>query len=183
MSLPTTQPSSSTNDRIIDDHPSTTDEQQISMLTTKQQSNNNNNNTMSTNTSEPSTDSSSSLQIPFLSAEQIRIGLLIALNISSVVGIVGVNKQIFRYPGFKFPSSLMCMHFIVTYFFILLLQKLGQFESKFVERKHYMKLGMARVGSVAMVNLSLVYKERKKIIFLVRKKKNEHPSSLGGVIQ
>lgn len=84
---------------------------------------------------------------------------IILLNLVSVVGIVAVNKKIFQYPDFKFPSTLMSLHFTVTYLFVLLFHKLGYFEAKQIESKQYVKLGAAQVGSVAFVNLSLVYND------------------------
>lgn len=92
-------------------------------------------------------------------AYRAEIAGILAVNVLSVVGIVAVNKKIFKTPGFQFPSSLMTLHFLVTYAFVIAFHKFGYFTAKRIDTWHYAKLGAAQVGSVALVNLSLVYND------------------------
>lgn len=80
----------------------------------------------------------------------------VLLNVVSVVGVVIVNKYVYTH-GFNFPTTLMMMHFICTWLFVIAAKKARWFTDKRVPRASAALLGFTQVASVAFVNLSLLH--------------------------
>jgi solute carrier family 35 protein E3 len=95
---------------------------------------------------------------PWLTPLAWEVALILVANVVSVVGIVAANKRVYQL-GFKLPSTLMTLHFCVTYAFVVCFHRVGYFTAKRIETRQYVKLGLAQVGSVALVNLSLVHND------------------------
>eukprot|EP00667_Euglena_gracilis_P019558 EG_transcript_20994 len=80
------------------------------------------------------------------------------LNVFCVVSIVILNKQLYSKPyEFRFGSTLVCIHFVVTGLLTALTAQLGVFKVKGLPFVELLKLSAAQVGSVAFVNFSLLY--------------------------
>ena len=88
--------------------------------------------------------------------DNLVVAFIVVANIVSVVGVVAVNKLVYR-QGFTFATTLMVFHFLCTWGFVVLANRLRWFTSKKIEQRHYASLGLAQVASVAFVNLSLMH--------------------------
>lgn len=86
----------------------------------------------------------------------LEVPAIVAANIVSVVGVVMLNKMVYR-DGFTFPTALMCLHFLCTWLFVTIAERMRWFTEKRIHWQYYAKLGAAQVGSVAFVNLSLLH--------------------------
>lgn len=91
-----------------------------------------------------------------MAAPSLEVPLIVVANMVSVVGVVLMNKMVYR-DGFSFPTTLMVFHFVCTWLFVTFAQKMNWFTEKRIPWKNYALLGAAQVGSVAFVNLSLLY--------------------------
>lgn len=92
-----------------------------------------------------------------LSPEQIRNLLYIILNISASIGIVIVNKILFKKYDFPFGTLLTAVHFIVTFLGLELCARFGVFERKQLPIRQIYGLSASFCGFVVLTNLSLVH--------------------------
>lgn len=81
----------------------------------------------------------------------------LALNASSSVGIVFVNKLVFQFFNFKQGTLLTFIHFVFTFLGLEICRRLGMFEKKPLKVQDVMPLCMSFCGFVALTNLSLLY--------------------------
>jgi solute carrier family 35 protein E3 len=81
----------------------------------------------------------------------------ILLNIGSSVGVVMVNKLIFQTYHFNFGTLLTVIHFICTWFGLMICSRFGAFTPKSVSWKRLIKLSASFCGFVVLTNLSLQY--------------------------
>lgn len=88
--------------------------------------------------------------------KRVEVFLLVLANIFSVVGVVGVNKMVYK-AGFTFPTTLMVFHFLCTWGFVVIAARLGWFTEKKIPTSNYAYLGGAQMASVGFVNMSLMY--------------------------
>jgi len=86
----------------------------------------------------------------------LEVALIVGANMVSVIGVVATNKMVYR-DGFTFPTSLMVLHFLCTWAFVSIAEKMRWFTAKRIAWHRYALLGAAQVGSVAFVNLSLMH--------------------------
>lgn len=85
-----------------------------------------------------------------------RVGLGIALNLASAIGIVFINKLI--YIHYNFPSmSLTLVHFIVTSLSLQIFAWMDVFSPKRLLIKKIVPLSASFCGFVVFTNLSLQY--------------------------
>jgi solute carrier family 35 protein E3 len=84
--------------------------------------------------------------------------LSMALNFFASVGIITVNKMVFKQYGFTYSTLLTGIHFLATFVGLLICSLIfGIFEIKLVEMKHILALSCSFVGFVTFNNLSLQY--------------------------
>jgi solute carrier family 35 protein E3 len=91
-------------------------------------------------------------------SEVVKVAFFALLNIFSVVLIVSMNKTIFgEEVGFKFPTTLVAIHSIVTWFGLKCASLLGGFEPKAFDRKPLilMALSFAAYNVASQANLNL----------------------------
>lgn len=81
----------------------------------------------------------------------------IFMNITSVVGIVLLNKQITNADGFGFSVFLSSLHFITTALATRLFLKLNMFTYKECPFFNVLVVASVNLGSVAFMNLSLMW--------------------------
>ena len=81
---------------------------------------------------------------------------IVVVNMVSVIGVVSLNKLVYK-DGFRFPTTLMVFHFLCTWGFVSIAERLRWFTQKRIDWQRYAALGAAQVGSVALVNLSLLF--------------------------
>ena len=98
----------------------------------------------------------SKFSVAMLTPENVKILGIMFSNIATVVGVVTVNKIIYR-TGFKFPSLLMAFHFFVTWLFVLGNKAAGNFETKRTNFRVYISLGLAMALAVGFNNMSLLH--------------------------
>ena len=90
--------------------------------------------------------------------ELAKLGALLVINVSTVVLCVGINKVLYSKHNFKFASSLMCFHFVLTYFFVRVAKVLNWYTPKRTDQEIvYVRLGAAMACAVGFGNLSLLY--------------------------
>ena len=92
---------------------------------------------------------------------RLQIASVMLLNIASAVGIVVMNKKLFVEWGFRFPNTLMTMHFAISWVGIVSYQKLGGFDLAKTEDiptlKTCLTIAAYQTSSVMLVNYSLMY--------------------------
>jgi solute carrier family 35 protein E3 len=87
----------------------------------------------------------------------VQVALYVLFNIVSVVGVVAVNKMLYRDYELQQPTCLMTFHFLCTWLFVMLAKRLRWFTEKRIDVGNYVRLGLAQCCSVVFVNLSLVH--------------------------
>lgn len=90
-------------------------------------------------------------------SSETRNSVYIALNICSSIGIVMTNKWVFEREQFKFGTLLTVIHFLATFFGLVLCAKKGVFKPKKIELKAVLPLCLSFCGFVVLTNLSLQY--------------------------
>jgi solute carrier family 35 protein E3 len=80
-----------------------------------------------------------------------------ALNFCTSVGIITVNKYVFKYYGFNYSTLLTGIHFIFTFVGLILCAAIGLFTPKSVPIRHIIQLSLVFTGFVVFNNLSLQY--------------------------
>lgn len=85
-----------------------------------------------------------------------RIVLGCSINVGSSVLIVLVNKYIYTHYGFP-NMALTCIHFILTFFGLVLCKMLNIFEVKKLPILAMIPLSLTFCGFVVLTNLSLQY--------------------------
>lgn len=78
-------------------------------------------------------------------------------NVSSVVGIVMLNKYLASVDNFSFMLFLSACHFIFTSIGTRVLLNMGVFEYKRADRMKVLPVALGSLGSVAFMNLNLAY--------------------------
>jgi solute carrier family 35 protein E3 len=86
----------------------------------------------------------------------MEVALIVVANVVSVVGVVSMNKTVYN-SGFNFPTTLMCLHFLCTWGFVVFAERMRWFTEKKIPTRQYATLGAAQTASVGFVNLSLLY--------------------------
>ena len=76
-------------------------------------------------------------------------------NFTSAVGIIFVNKVVFKEYGFHYATFLTVCHFLVTFAGLFVLTKIKYFEPKKVPIMEVIPLCLAFCGFVVFNNLSL----------------------------
>ncbi|KAI8049211.1 triose-phosphate transporter family-domain-containing protein [Syncephalis plumigaleata] len=89
--------------------------------------------------------------------ERHRTTAAILLNISSSVGIVMVNKLVFRIYAFEFATFVTVIHFCCTWAGLGICARLGTFEPKPVAWRRMIGLCATFCGFVVLTNISLQY--------------------------
>lgn len=89
--------------------------------------------------------------------EKLVVPACLALNAVSSIGIVFVNKLVFRDYGFPYGTLLTTIHFTVTFLLLCVCLGLGVFEFKRVSVVRMIPLCLSFCGFVALTNMSLVY--------------------------
>lgn len=87
----------------------------------------------------------------------LQVALYVIFNIVSVVGVVAVNKMLYKQYDLRQPTCLMTFHFLCTWLFVLAAKRMRWFTEKRIDVGHYMRLGLAQCCSVVFVNLSLMH--------------------------
>lgn len=57
------------------------------------------------------------------------VALYMAFNFISSVGIINLNKSVFKTHGFAFPTALTALHFIITFAGLIVCNMAGEFAS------------------------------------------------------
>lgn len=89
--------------------------------------------------------------------EQTRTALTLALNAFSSIGIVYVNKVIFKEHVFTYGTLLTVIHFFITSLGLWICSLCGVFTPKPVPIVKILPLSLSFCGFVALTNISLVY--------------------------
>lgn len=80
-----------------------------------------------------------------------------AFNFLSSVGIITVNKVLFKTYGYNFSTLLTGFHFTATVLGLLVCNRLGMFTIKKVPLRDTLALSLSFIGFVCFTNLSLQY--------------------------
>jgi len=80
-----------------------------------------------------------------------------ALNITSAVSIVFLNKWLFEFLEFPFPITIVFLHFIMTTVGLTISLLFGQFKFKRIPLAPILPLDIAFCGFVVLTNMSLQY--------------------------
>lgn len=91
------------------------------------------------------------------SVSQTRVILYMAFNFLSSVGIINVNKMVFKKYGYNFPTLLTGVHFVFTFLGLLVCHSFHMFTIKRVPMREVIPLSLSFVGFVIFNNLSLQY--------------------------
>ena len=78
-----------------------------------------------------------------------------SFNFTSAVGIIFVNKVVFKQYGFHFATFLTVCHFVVTFIGLVFLTQINFFKPKRVPILEVIPLCLAFCGFVVFNNLSL----------------------------
>ena len=87
----------------------------------------------------------------------IQTAAAMALNFCTSVGIITVNKYVFKYYGFNYSTLLTGIHFIFTFIGLVFCAFIGLFQPKSVPIRHIIQLSLVFTGFVVFNNLSLQY--------------------------
>ena len=87
----------------------------------------------------------------------VQVAIYVGFNVVSVVGVVAVNKVLYRDYELKQATCLMTFHFLCTWLFVMLAKRLKWFTEKRIDMFQYARLGLAQCCSVVFLNLSLVH--------------------------
>ena len=104
------------------------------------------------------------------SIDPITAGVM-SFNFTSAVGIIFVNKVVFKEYGFHYATFLTVCHFIVTFIGLFILTRINFFKPKKVKISEIIPLCLAFCGFVVFNNLSLQYNsvgfyQLMKVLFL-----------------
>jgi len=88
---------------------------------------------------------------------KVRNSIYMAINVSSSISIVMVNKAVFNLYGFQFGTTLTFFHFIATAIGVHLCALFKVFEVKKVDIAQVLPLVFTFIGFVVFTNLSLMY--------------------------
>lgn len=83
-----------------------------------------------------------------IDSSQVRIMSYMVFNFLSSVGIINLNKLVFKNHQFNYPTFLTGIHFILTFVGLLWCNKAGMFKIKIVEFKHILPLALSFTGFV-----------------------------------
>ncbi|RKP18999.1 TPT-domain-containing protein [Rozella allomycis CSF55] len=90
-------------------------------------------------------------------SEKLKNSVFIVTNVISSVGIVLLNKSVFKTYNFNYGTFLTILHFLGTFFGLLVCSMLGLFEFKRIPIKKVITLSASFCGFVVLTNLSLQY--------------------------
>ncbi|KAA8493370.1 Solute carrier family 35 member E3 [Porphyridium purpureum] len=92
-----------------------------------------------------------------VSIHDFQVGMCMALNFFSATGIVLANKYVMNKLGFGFATTLVFVHFFVTFALLCLCAMLGVFVPKKLAIAEVAKLAAGNSLFVVLTNLSLQY--------------------------
>lgn len=83
------------------------------------------------------------------------VALYMAFNFLSSVGIINLNKMVFKEYAFNYPTFLTGLHFIITFAGLIVCNMAGMFQIKRVPLVQIIPLSLTFTGFVIFNNLSL----------------------------